>query len=398
MLPATTDVLIVGAGPTGMALSIALHQAGVKHLLVDKNETSHTTSRAAVIHAQTLDTLRQLGVSDAMTAKGLKLAKFSIRDRDKPLVALRFDELPTRHPYLLMLPQHETERILAERIARLGGKIHRGVTAGEVIQTEHGTVTMLTQAGREQSVFARYVVGADGMHSTVRESAGISFDGAAFESSFVLADVEMDWPLGNEEVSLFFSPSGLVVVAPLPDGTFRVVATMDDAPEQPALADIQKLLNERGPSAGGIVVKRAVWSSRFRLHHRLARTYRNGRLLLMGDAAHAHSPAGGQGMNTGLVDAVVLGEALARVAKGLAPASALDEYQALRRPAAKKVLGLAGRLTALATMRGLYRRRLRNVLLRGANLLPAARHNLEMSLSGLSRAELAKMPALTSLP
>ncbi len=135
----------------------------------------------------------------------------------------------------------------------------------------------------------------------------LRFEGTAYGQSFVLADVRMEWPLGQTEVSLCFSPAGLVVVAPLPDGSFRIVATMDEAPETPSLADIQKLLDERGPQASRARIKHVVWSSRFRVHHRLASSYRDGRILLMGDAAHVHSPAGGQGMNTGLVDAVVLG-------------------------------------------------------------------------------------------
>lgn len=395
MFPSATDVLIVGAGPTGMALSIALHQAGVKHLLVEKRETMLNTSRAAVIHAQTLEALSDLGVSQRLTEPGLKLQKFTIRDRDRSLVGLRFDALPSSHPYLLMLPQQDTERILAERIAELGGTIHRGTAASGFVQSDHGVAATLVRDGVEQTVFARYVVGADGMHSVVREAAGIAFEGAAYEESFVLADVRMSWPLGRDEVSLFFAPAGMVVVAPLPDGSFRVVATMDNAPEKPGVEDVQWLLDQRGPLRERAVVESVVWSSRFRLHHRLARTYRKGRLILMGDAAHAHSPAGGQGMNTGLVDAVVLGQVLAAVTNGKLPKQALDEYQALRRPAARQVLSLAGTLTGLATTRGTLRRALRNVMLRLVNVIPQARHRIEMSLSGLSRAALSRLPAMS---
>ena len=132
----------------------------------------------------------------------------------------------------------------------------------------------------------------------------------------MLADVEMDWPLGRDEVSLFFSPAGLVVVAPLPGGTFRIVATLEGAPEHPDVADVQAIVDARGPAAVRAQVRSVVWGSRFRVHHRLAKAYRRGRLLLMGDAAHVHSPAGGQGMNTGLVDAVVLGRSSPRWFRG----------------------------------------------------------------------------------
>jgi 2-polyprenyl-6-methoxyphenol hydroxylase-like FAD-dependent oxidoreductase len=253
-------------------------------------------------------------------------------------------------------------------------------------------VTLATPEG-ERTVRARHVVGGDGMHSIVREVAGIAFEGAAFEGSFVLADVTMDWPLGREEVSLFFAPDGMLVVAPLPGGSFRLVAEVADAPEEPGLADVQALVAARGPTGAAGRVRSVVWSSRFRLHHRVARSYRAGRLLLMGDAAHVHSPAGGQGMNTGIVDAVTLGGMLAKVVRGARPDSWLDGYGALRRPAAEQVIALSGRLTALATTRGAARQAVRNTLLSVVGTLPPARRRIEMNLSGLARRGAARLAA-----
>jgi 2-polyprenyl-6-methoxyphenol hydroxylase-like FAD-dependent oxidoreductase len=243
-------------------------------------------------------------------------------------------------------------------------------------------------------IAAQWVVGGDGMHSLVRRAAGIEFEGSSYEDSFVLADVHLDRAPAPDEVSLFFSPDGLVVVAPLPDGSFRVVATLDNAPEKPTSADIQALLDSRGPSRRSRVLD-VSWSSRFRLHHRLAQSYRSGRLLLMGDAAHVHSPAGGQGMNTGIVDAVVLGQLLADVVTGAREEAALDLYQTLRRPAAAQVLGLSDRLTTLATVRNPFARLLRNAFLRVLGVLPFVKRRLEMSLSGLARAALARVSPAT---
>jgi 2-polyprenyl-6-methoxyphenol hydroxylase-like FAD-dependent oxidoreductase len=391
MLPTKTDVVIIGAGPTGIALAIALQQAGVDHVLIERLAEGQTTSRAAVLHAHTLDTLDALGVADDLAARGLRLDRFSIRDRDRALLGLRFGDLASRHSYLLMLPQDDTETVLAERLRALGGRIHRGVTASAVTDTGSGVRVEVTGAGGEAAISARYVVGADGMRSIVRAAAGIEFDGGAYEASFVLADVEMDWPLGRDEVSLFFAPAGLVVVAPLPDGSFRIVATLDDAPETPDRAVIQSILDARGPTSARAEVTEVVWSSRFRVHHRLARTYRRGRMLLMGDAAHVHSPAGGQGMNTGLVDAAVLGRCLADVVLGRRPEAALDRYEELRHPAAEQVLGLAGRLTAMATVRGAPKRLLRNALLSLLDRLPFVKRRLVMDLSGLARSRLAQV-------
>jgi len=391
MIPDHTDVLIVGAGPTGLALAIALQAAGVGHVLVDRLPAGQNTSRAAVLHAHTLEELESLGVTEALVARGRKVRHFALRDRDRRLIGLDFAHLPSRHNYLLMLPQDETERVLADRLAALGGRIHRGVAATAIVQhPDHAEVTLATPEG-ETRIAARYVVGADGMRSLVREAMGTAFDGASYEDSFILADVEMDWPIA-EEVSLFFSAEGLLVVAPLPGGAFRVVATLADAPEQPGVEDIQALVAARGPRGAAARVRRVLWGSRFRLHHRVARSYREGRLLLMGDAAHVHSPAGGQGMNTGLVDAVLLGRLLADVVRGRRADAALDAYGALRRPAAAKVLRLAGLIPGAAVLGNRALRLLRNLAMAAVGRVPAARRRLMLNLSGLSRRGFAEPP------
>ncbi len=392
MLPAQTDILIVGAGPTGLALAATLQKAGVDHLLIDALEEGQNTSRAAVIHAHTLEMLDAIDVVAPLAAQALPLSHFTIRDRDRALLALSFDELPSAYRHLLMVPQSTTEALLKARLTELGGEIHRGVSAlGAVAEGEGASVRLKTPDG-EQIVLAHYVVGADGMHSVIRDAAAIAFEGEAYGESFVLADVEMDWPLGAAEVSLFFSPAGLVVVAPLPDGSFRVVATLDDAPEKPTIDDIQRLLDARGPARQSCRVTAIGWASRFRVHHRLADDYRSGPFLLMGDAAHVHSPAGGQGMNTGMVDAIVLGEALTRVVRDGAPDAMLDDYARIRRPAAREVLTLASRLTRLATVRSAPVRILRNLMLSLLNHVPSFKRKLTLGLSGLGRRASSQLP------
>ncbi len=391
MIPDQTDVLIVGAGPTGLALALALQQAGVAHVLVDRLAEGQNTSRAAALHAHTLEELEPLGVTEALVARGRAVRQFALRDRDRRLIGLDFAQLPSRHAYLLMLPQDETERVLADRLAVLGGQVHRGVAATAIMRQADGAEVTLDTPQGPARIAARYVVGADGMRSLVREAMGTDFDGASYEDSFILADVEMDWPIA-EEVSLFFSAQGLLVVAPLPNGAFRVVATLAEAPEQPSVADVQALVAARGPRGATARVRRVLWGSRFRLHHRVARTYREGPLLLIGDAAHVHSPAGGQGMNTGLVDAVLLGRLLADVVQGRRGEAALDAYGAQRRPAAAKVLRLAGLLTGAAVLRNRALRLLRNAAMTVIGRVPAARRQLMLNLSGLNRRDLARLP------
>lgn len=399
MLPSQTDVLVVGAGPTGLALSIALRQAGVSHVVIDRLATGQNTSRAAVIHAHTLDVMHSLGVADSLVARGLKIPNFCVRDRDRRLLGVSFDGLDTNYSYLLMLPQDVTEAVLTDHLTALGGSIHRGVTLRTIEQTAAGVQAAVETEAGPAVIRARYAVGADGMHSVVRDAAGIAFEGEDYAESFVLADVHMDWSFKAEEVSLFFSEDGLVVVAPLPDGSYRIVATLANAPEHPTVADIQKLLDARGPQRTPGRVRDVVWSSRFRIHHRLASAYRKDRLFLIGDAAHVHSPAGGQGMNCGLVDACVLGQLLADVVTGRRLEAALDLHETLRRPAAAKVLGLAEQLTTLATMRPGIKRALRNILFRILDGIAPARRRIAMNLSGVSRRHLAELPpARTAAP
>ena len=247
MLPSTTDVLVVGAGPTGLALAISLQQAGIAHVLVDTRAEIQNTSRAAVIHAHTLDMLDSLGVSARLAAAGLKLTTFTIRDRDRQLLRVPFGRLPTSHPYLLMLPQDATERILTDRLTSIGGRIHRGVTATRLQHGPAAVEATLDTGHGEHALIARFVVGADGMHSVVRATIGTDFTGSTYEESFVLAEVRMNWSHGRDDVQLFFSPDGLVVVAPLPGGEFRIVATLDNAPEHPAASDVPALVQARGP-------------------------------------------------------------------------------------------------------------------------------------------------------
>ncbi|TDC81536.1 FAD-dependent oxidoreductase [Actinomadura sp. 7K507] len=375
-----TDVLIVGAGPAGLTAAIVLAQRGRQVVIVDAQAEGANTSRAAVVHSRTLEVLEPYGVADRMVARGIHTPVFTIRDRDKVLLPVPFDGLPTAYPYTLMISQADTEAYLLARLEELGGKVIRPARVSGIDQDADG-VTATLEDGKQ--IRASYVIGADGMHSTVRESAGIGFEGGTYAESFVLADVRLSGGVPQNEVILYFSPAGLVVVAPLPGGLHRIVATVDEAPAEPGIPFVQQLLDTRGPEAEPARVEELIWGSRFRVHHRIADTYRSGRILLAGDAAHVHSPAGGQGMNLGIDDAVHLGEALSRVLEG-EPESLLDSYAAARRPLAEQVVGLAGRLTKLATAAS-GRRVLRNLLLGLAGRIPAVRNRLAWQLSGLNR-------------
>ena len=375
--PFDTDVLIVGAGPTGLTLASALAARGVRSLVVDALPEGANTSRAAVVHARTLEVLEPLGIAERLVARGLKASRFTVLNRDRVLVPIAFRGLPTRYPYALMISQAVTERILLGRLKELGGQVLRPRRLVGLTQ-ETSAVTATMDDGSQ--LRARYLVGADGMHSSVREHAGIGFNGGSYGESFVLADVRADGCMPLEEVFLYLSPAGMVVVAPLPGGIHRIVATVADAPEQPDASFVQTLLDARGPRHARAVVHEVIWGARFRIHHRVADAYRNGRVLLAGDAAHVHSPAGGQGMNAGILDAVRLSEALAAALAG--DASALGRYALERRPVAQQVVALADRLTRLATVRPGWRQ-VRNLLLSVLANWPPFRRAVAMRLSGL---------------
>ncbi|MEV0250309.1 FAD-dependent monooxygenase [Nocardia sp. NPDC050712] len=385
-LPQTTAVVIVGAGPAGLTAAITLAGAGVDFLLLDRLAEGANTSRAAVVHARTLEVLEELGLAEDLIGRGIVVPTFRVHDGARSLARIEFGGLPTAYPYTLMVPQDTTEQVLLDRLHKLGGQVRRPYQVTRVADENAGvTVEYTDDSGATGTIRADYVIGTDGMHSVVREQAGIGFTGATYPESFVLADVRMTWPIARNEVALHLSPEGVTVVAPLPDADqpdrYRVVATLDEAPEHPTVTDIQAILDKRGPG-GDVKVTEVLWSSRFRVHHRVADKYRAGRVLLAGDAAHVHSPAGGQGMNTGIQDAAFLGPLVARVING-EPQTILDDYETTRRPVALGVVAFTDRMTRMATLRPRPARLLRNTVMSLVTRIPAVRTKLAFRIAEL---------------
>lgn len=374
----STNVLVVGAGPTGLTLAAALTARGVQTTLVDALPEGANTTRAAAMAARTLEVLEDIDAAERLVDNGMKSRDFSIRDGDRVLMPLDFSTLPTKYPYTLMISQADTERLLLERLEELGGHVVRPKKLIAVRQDVDGAVASFDDG---DEIRADYIVGADGMHSVVRAAAGIGFRGHAYQESFTLADVKLSGDVPVAEILLFYARAGLLVVAPLPGERYRIVAPVPDAPAQPSHAFIQQLLDSRGFGAGRAVVSDVLWGSHFRIHHRVADTYRSGRLVLAGDAAHVHSPAGGQGMNLGIQDAVALAGVLGRVAAGESD-ELLDAYNQARRPIAQRVLRLTDRLTRLATLPSALRGA-RNTAMTMASHVPAVQRSLTWQLSGL---------------
>lgn len=376
------EIVIAGAGPTGLALAAELHRLGRKPLVVDSQASGANTSRAAVVHARTLEVLEPLGVVDDLKANGVFVPIFRLRDRDRVLMEADFRSLDTAYPFTLMCPQDRTEAILLERLEQLGGQVQRPVRVTAAQALTDGIEVQLDGAPDISTVKTQWLVGCDGAHSVVREEFGIPFDGASYRESFILADVRMNWPIPREEVSLFFSPAGLVVIAPLPDNRFRVVATVDEAPESPDALFVESILAERGLTDFQPHVSEVVWSSSFHIHHRVARQLLDGNVMLCGDAAHVHSPAGGQGMNTGIQDAVALAEALDEALR-TGSRDTLEQWAKDRHAIAEDVVQITDRMTRAATLESAVARRMRNALIVLAGHIPHVPQTIARKLAEL---------------
>ncbi|WP_446215077.1 FAD-dependent monooxygenase [Micromonospora sp. IBHARD004] len=354
-MTASVDVLIVGAGPTGLALAAQLAADGVRPRLVDRSTDRVHESRALAIQPRTLEVLARFGVTDQLIADGNPAVRLHLHVRNRVLTLPMFDLglADTAYPHLLFLSQAETERILCEHVRTSGVTVERGVELVDLRSTtDQVTCRLRHRDGREETVGARYVVGCDGAHSAVRRDAGIAFEGSSYPQTFVLADVEADG-LTTGAAHAFLSDTGMLLFFPLGrPASWRLLVMRPPADPTPpdatvTLDQVQALTD--GYTGGAVRLHDPVWMTNFRLHHRAARHYRAGRILLAGDAAHIHSPAGAQGMNTGIQDAVNLGWKLAHTLRGGGAAGLLDTYEPERAPIGRMVLRFTDRAFTIAT-------------------------------------------------
>ena len=347
------DVLVIGAGPTGLTLAIQLLARGVPTRIVDRMPEPSPWSKALGIHARTLEAFATMGITERFLDAGHRMRHFRMYADSRPLLDLDLAHNGSPYGFVLHLPQAQTETLLRDRVLELGGRIERGVELTDVRQDADVAHAVLTAAdGRTSTTTARFVVGCDGAHSRVRKAAGISFDGEAYDQDWVLADVLAEGVGHDDSNHAFFRADGLPLVC-LPFGhgrwrlTFPEPVGHDDAP--PSIDLVRTYVEQRAPHP--ITVGDPTWLTRFRAQLRRAGSYRAGRLLLAGDAAHIHSPAGAQGMNTGIQDAHNLAWKLALVLDGRASDRLLDSYETERRPVAGQVVGLSDRIVRLSTLR-----------------------------------------------
>jgi 2-polyprenyl-6-methoxyphenol hydroxylase-like FAD-dependent oxidoreductase len=381
-------VVIVGAGPTGVMLAIELARRGVQVRILDKQPARSQETRAIALHARTLELFDQLGVVEEFLELGHKATGMAVHTRARRSTRVDFGDLDSPYPFVLMLGQDQTQRILDQRLEQLGVMIERGV---EVLKLEpHGNgVELETRRIDERSrrpLAAHWVVGCDGAHSVVRRHLGVPFDGDDYGQDWLMAEVGIDWQMERERFHVFSYTAAPMVCFPMPGGRWRVI--MPQVPNRegdrqaPDMREIERLAAVRGPA--GMKLADPTLLAAFRCYRRQTSVMRSGRLLVAGDAAHIHSPAGGQGMNTGLHDATNLAWKLALVIGGGVSAALLDTYQEERHPIAAGVLEFTHNLVRVFTVSSPRKRWLRDRVLPSAMSIPTVQLRFTTRMSQIS--------------
>jgi 2-polyprenyl-6-methoxyphenol hydroxylase-like FAD-dependent oxidoreductase len=369
-----TDVIVVGAGPVGLVAACELARRGVGVRIIDKLAQPTDQSRAIAVHARSLDMFDRMGIVDEMLDTGIKATAMQLYAGGRRLFRVPLGEVDSAFPFTLTTAQTETERVLGEHLQSLGVTVERGVGLVALSQDDDGMQLTLQKGGSTEQASASWVIGADGARSTVRKLVGTKLAGSFVGERFLLGDVDAEHSLDLDSMHTFFAPDGPVVVLPMRDGRMRFLAEVHDAPGtplnmHPTLAELQAIVDRR---IGGIRLLHSHWLTSFEIHHARVPAYRWGRVFLAGDAAHIHSPAGGQGMNTGMQDVFNLAWKLAAAINGDAGDTLLDSYEAERAAVADSVITFTNRLTKAGTLSGVPRR-IRDVVIRIVSRVPAAR-------------------------
>ena len=348
------DVLVVGAGPVGLMMAAELARHDVRVRVIDKSASPSPLSKALAIHARTLEVFEQLGIVGTFLQRGLRVEGLTAWMGDTGRAAhVDFKDLDSSYPFVLDIPQTITEEILAEHLSGFGIEIERGTELLSLHPLNDGMQVQLRDAaGTESSLQVAWVIGCDGAHSTVRHQLNIAFEGTQYPDTFLLGDVHVDWSLPEDRIHVFLREDGLLAAFPYGQHRYRVMANLpattgQEAMPEATMDELQKLVQARSPV--DVRISDPTWVSWFHSHLRHVKQTRIGRVFLVGDAAHIHSPAGGQGMNTGIQDAHNLGWKLALVVRGGAPEKLLDSYQEERLAVAESVLKMSDSLLRTVT-------------------------------------------------
>jgi 2-polyprenyl-6-methoxyphenol hydroxylase-like FAD-dependent oxidoreductase len=351
---AVSTVLVIGAGPTGLVLALWLSKLGIPVRIVDKAQTPATASQALVVQARTLELYRQLDLADAVIERGHRVFGLNFWVNGSRQARLPLDDLGapiTPYQFIHIFPQDAHERLLIERLAGFGLQVERGLELLDWTETGAGISARLRNAGGGVDVFdAAFIVGCDGAHSAVRTQAGVEFSGGTYQHLFYVADVEGEGPALNGEIHVDLDESDFLAAFGIDNaGRARLIGTVREDRIKPGAQLQFSDVSERILAQMGLTIRKVNWFSTYHVHHRVARQFRSGRAFLAGDAAHVHSPVGGQGMNTGIGDAINLAWKLAAVLEGRADSGLLDSYDAERKAFARKLVATTDRMFSMAT-------------------------------------------------
>lgn len=348
-MPPSIPVLIVGAGPSGLMLACELARRNVPFRLIDKKQEPTQSSNATWVQPRTLEIFDLLGIIDPFLHHGNPCDSLQFYINGEPVCDLPVSGIVTPYPFMMMLPQSYTERFLTEKLTSLGGEIEWGVNLTGVLHTESGVNCNLTNAdGEIEMLTCDWLVGADGSNSSVREFCGVSFAGEDLSEQFIVADATIESSgLSKKSIHLFFEPGMIFAAFPLGHDKYRITANLHLPYPRKLFTDHEVIEMAQERAHGAYYVKKVEWISPFWVHSKVVKKMRHGSVFLVGDAAHIHSPVGGQGMNTGIQDAFNLGWKLAMVIQGKAKPTLLDTYHEERYPIAHRVVRDTERATKL---------------------------------------------------
>lgn len=339
-----SEVLIVGAGPVGLFLANECARRGLKWRLIETRSSQSLHSKALAIFPRTLEIFDMAGVVGPFLETANRVTSVTVVAHGRTLAHMRFAPEESPYQFIAMVPQDVTERLLVEQLQSKGGAVEYETTFVSAVQHDDHVSVILDQKGQRQEMTAAFVVGCDGAHSIVRHLLDLPFEGAEYDALFMLADVQTNETLRADELQLCPSELGPVAIFPMSATRRRIVATIENAEgEAPSLELVRKILRERAPKE--IEAQALHWSSYFRIHHRQVTQLRVGHIFIAGDAAHIHSPFGGQGMNTGLHDVWNLVWKLDLVLHGHGNDRLLESYSAERLPVIKHVIETTDLLT-----------------------------------------------------
>lgn len=377
-----TDVLIVGAGPVGLFLANECARRGLRWRIVEEHPTQSAHSKALAIFPRTLEIFDMAGVVAPFLEAANRVTSVAVITHERSLAHMRFEPKESPYSFVAMVPQDVTEKLLAEELQRRGGHIEYETVFVSADQQDAWVNVTIDQKGERAKLKASVVVGCDGAHSQVRKTLNLPLEGGEYDALFLLADVETNESLRADELQLCPSELGPVAIFPMSPTRRRVVATVDHPEgEAPSLELVQKILAERAP--GGIEAHALHWSSYFRIHHRHAAKLRVGRIFIAGDAAHIHSPFGGQGMNTGLHDVWNLAWKLDLFLHGHGNEALLDSYSTERLPIIKNVIETTDLLTKVMGTPNKFAQALRDTVIPMVSHLSPFQHAFVTKLSEL---------------